>query len=144
MKCKKRSTLILTNLVNFYKKNINYRPRWLKHLRKTYELSKMSSTQNVGIMRGLRKGSKNIMYFCVEFACATFGPLHHAFTQASLMDIHHNTSFRYILEDDFISSASKVRIYSCLGKGTRLWLIAKPSIHSFYTLYGEIGGMPLC
>ncbi len=50
---------------------------------------------------------------------------------ASLMAIHHNTFFRSILEDDFISSASRARIRSCLGKGARLWLIVKPFIHSF-------------
>ncbi len=51
--------------------------------------------------------------------------------QASLMDILHNTCFRSILEDDSISSASKTRICSCLGKEARLWLIARPSIRSF-------------
>jgi hypothetical protein len=27
------------------------------------------------------KGIEKIVYSCVDFACATFGPLHHAFTQ---------------------------------------------------------------
>ncbi len=39
--------------------------------------------------------------------------------QTSLMDFHHNTSFRSILEDDSISLASKAHICSCLGKGAR-------------------------
>jgi len=52
--------------------------------------------------------------------------------QASLMDIHHDTSFKSILEDDSISSTSKVRIRSCLGKGARLWLVVRPSIYSFH------------
>jgi hypothetical protein len=51
------------------------------------------------------------------------------------MDIHQDTSFRSILEDDSISFASKARICFCLGKGVGLWLIAKPSICSFRTLY---------
>jgi len=60
MKCKKRSTLILTIIVDLYKNKINYRPRWLKHIKKAYELSKMSNTQNVGIVRGVRKGFKKL------------------------------------------------------------------------------------
>jgi hypothetical protein len=48
-----------------------------------------------------------------------------------LMDIHHDTSLRSILEDDSISLASKAHICSCSGKGAGLWLIIKPSIHSF-------------
>jgi len=43
----------------------------------------------------------------------------------------HNTSLRSILEDDSISSTSRTRICSCLGKGARLWLVTKPSIYSF-------------
>ncbi len=50
---------------------------------------------------------------------------------ASLMDIHHNTSLRFILEDDSISLAFRARICSCLGKGVRLWLVANPFIYSF-------------
>jgi hypothetical protein len=50
---------------------------------------------------------------------------------ASLMDIHHNKSFRSILEDDSISLASKAHIRFCSGKGARLRLIARPSIHLF-------------
>jgi hypothetical protein len=42
---------------------------------------------------------------------------------ASLMDINHDTFLKSILEDDFIFSASKVHIHSCLGKGAGLWLI---------------------
>jgi len=51
--------------------------------------------------------------------------------QVFLMDNHHDTSFRFILEDDSISLASRAHICSCLGKGARLWLIARPSIHLF-------------
>ncbi len=52
--------------------------------------------------------------------------------QVSLMDTHHDTSFRSILEDDSISLASKACICSCLGKGARLWLIIRPFICSFH------------
>jgi hypothetical protein len=52
--------------------------------------------------------------------------------QVSLMDIHHDTSLMSILEDDFISSSFRIRIRSCLGKGARLWLIAKPYICSLH------------
>jgi len=48
--------------------------------------------------------------------------------QAFFMDIHNNTSFRSILENDFISFTSKSSIRSCLNKGMGLWLIVKPSI----------------
>jgi hypothetical protein len=48
------------------------------------------------------------------------------------MNFHHNTSFRFILEDNSISLASKAYICSCLGKGTRLWLVVKPSICLFH------------
>jgi len=51
---------------------------------------------------------------------------------ASLMDIHHNTSFRSILKDDSISLAFKTHIRSCLTKRARLWLVVKPSIYLFY------------
>jgi hypothetical protein len=47
------------------------------------------------------------------------------------MDIHHDTSFRSILEDDSISLALRAHIYFCLSKGARLWLVVRPSIHSF-------------
>jgi len=36
--------------------------------------------------------------------------------QASLMDIHHDTSFRSILEDDSISLTFRARICSCASK----------------------------
>jgi hypothetical protein len=52
--------------------------------------------------------------------------------QAPYMDIHHDTSFWSILEDDSIPSASKVRIHSYSGKGMGLWLIARPFICSFH------------
>jgi hypothetical protein len=52
--------------------------------------------------------------------------------QASLMDIHHDTSFKFILEDDSISSTSKVHIHFCLGKGVRLWVVARLFICSFH------------
>ncbi len=48
--------------------------------------------------------------------------------QTSLMDIHHDTSLRSILEDDSISS---YHICSCSSKGPWLWLVAKPFICSF-------------
>ncbi len=61
--------------------------------------------------------------------------------QAPLTDIHHNTSFKPILEDDSISSVCRTYICFCLGKGPMgLWLIARPSIclffiaHSTFTL----------
>jgi hypothetical protein len=41
----------------------------------------------------------------------------------SLMDFHHDTSFRSILEDDSISLTFKIHIHSCLGKGVGLWLV---------------------
>jgi hypothetical protein len=47
------------------------------------------------------------------------------------MDIHHDTPFKSILEDDFISLAFKAHIRFCSGKGVGLWLIARPSIRSF-------------
>ncbi len=56
------------------------------------------------------------------------------------MDIHHDTSFRSILEDDSISSASKTHIHFFSGKGAGLWLVIRPSIclfhipHSTFTL----------
>jgi hypothetical protein len=48
------------------------------------------------------------------------------------MDIQHNTSFKSILEDDSIPSTSKAHIHSCSSKGARLWLVVRPSIHSFH------------
>jgi hypothetical protein len=50
---------------------------------------------------------------------------------ASLMDFHHDTSLKFILEDDSISLASRTCICSCSNKGARLWLVARPSICSF-------------
>ncbi len=35
------------------------------------------------------------------------------------------------MEDDFISSASRARIHSRLGKGARLWSVVMSSIHLF-------------
>jgi hypothetical protein len=49
----------------------------------------------------------------------------------SLMDIHHDTSFRSILEDDSISLASGIHICSCSDKRVGLLLIIRPSIRSF-------------
>jgi hypothetical protein len=40
--------------------------------------------------------------------------------QAFLMDIHHDTFFRSILEDDSISLASRAHVHFCLGKGVVL------------------------
>jgi hypothetical protein len=48
------------------------------------------------------------------------------------MNIHHDSSFRSILEDDSISSTSKAHICSCSGKGAGLWLIVKPYICLFH------------
>ncbi len=47
------------------------------------------------------------------------------------MDIHHDTSLKFILEDNSISSTSKACICSYSGKGAGLWLVTKPYIHSF-------------
>jgi hypothetical protein len=47
------------------------------------------------------------------------------------MDFHHNTSLRFILEDDSISLTFRARICSCLGKGAGRWLVAKPFILLF-------------
>ncbi len=53
--------------------------------------------------------------------------------QIYIFDGHpHDTSFRSILEDDFISFISRTHICFCSGKGARLWLFATPSIHLFY------------
>jgi hypothetical protein len=50
--------------------------------------------------------------------------------QAFLMDIHHDTSFKFILEDDSISSASRAHIRSSSCKGVGLWLVVNHlSIH---------------
>jgi len=48
------------------------------------------------------------------------------------MDIHHDTSFRSILEDDSISSTFKTHICNCSSKGVGLWLIVRPSICLFH------------
>jgi len=47
------------------------------------------------------------------------------------MDIHHDTSLKFVLEDDSIPSTSRARICYCLGKGVGLWLVVRPSICSF-------------
>jgi hypothetical protein len=47
------------------------------------------------------------------------------------MDIHHDTSLRFILDDDSISSTSRTHIHSCSGKGARPWLVVRPFICSF-------------
>jgi len=67
------------------------------------------------------------MHFSFESLEVTNAPNVHA----TLMDIHHDTSLRSILEDDSISLASRACICFCLGKGARLWLVVKPSIYSF-------------
>jgi hypothetical protein len=46
--------------------------------------------------------------------------------------MHHNTSFKSILEDGSISLTSRARIHFSLGKGARLWLVARPSIRPFH------------
>jgi hypothetical protein len=45
-----------------------------------------------------------------------------------LMNIHHNTSLKFILEDDSISSTSRPHICFYSSKGARLWLVIRPSI----------------
>jgi hypothetical protein len=52
--------------------------------------------------------------------------------QIFLMDIHHDTSFKTILEDDSISLASKACISFCSSKGVGLWLIVTSFIRLFY------------
>jgi len=47
------------------------------------------------------------------------------------MDIHHNTFFRSILENDSICLTSKTCIRSYLNKGARLRLITRSSTYSF-------------
>jgi hypothetical protein len=53
------------------------------------------------------------------------------------MDIHHDTSFRSILADDFIFSTSIARIYSCLGQEQSYgWLWGHLFIHfTSHTLF---------
>jgi hypothetical protein len=48
------------------------------------------------------------------------------------MDIHQDTSLKSILENESISLTFKTHIHFCLRKGTRLWLVVRPSIHSFH------------
>jgi hypothetical protein len=67
------------------------------------------------------------MHHSFESLVVTNAPSLHA----SLMDIHHNTSFSFILEDDSISSTSKTCIRFGASKGAGLWLIAKPFIYLF-------------
>jgi len=52
--------------------------------------------------------------------------------QTSLINIHHDTFLRSILEDDFISLISRTRIHFCLGKRARQWLVARPYFYSFH------------
>jgi hypothetical protein len=63
--------------------------------------------------------------------------------QASLMDIHHDTSLKSILEDDYISLTSKTHIRLYSHKGARLWLVIRPSIHSFHIAH-SIFTLTLC
>jgi hypothetical protein len=50
--------------------------------------------------------------------------------QASLMDIHHYTSLRSILEDDFVSSTSRIRIVFVQARGQGYgWLLGHLSVH---------------
>jgi hypothetical protein len=46
---------------------------------------------------------------------------------AYLMDTHHDTSFRSILEDDFISLTSRAHICSY----SKIWLVVRPSMRFF-------------
>jgi len=63
----------------------------------------------------------------------TSAPSLHAY----LMDIHHDTSLRFIFEDDSIFLASRTHIRFCLGKGAGLWLVVRPFIVRFasHTLF---------
>ncbi len=63
--------------------------------------------------------------------------------QASLMHIHHDTSLKSLLEDDSISSTSKVHICYCSSRGVGLWLIVRPSIRSFHITHSAFFSM-LC
>jgi hypothetical protein len=60
---------------------------------------------------------------------------------ASLMDIHHDASFRDILEDDSISLTSKASIHFCLGNGAGLRLVVKPFIYSFCIAHSTFTSM---
>jgi hypothetical protein len=51
---------------------------------------------------------------------------------ASLMGIYHNTSLRYILKDDSISSTSRACICSCSSKRAGLWFVVRPSMCLFW------------
>ncbi len=61
--------------------------------------------------------------------------------QASLMDIHHDTSFRSILEDDSISLTFRALTRFCQSKGAKLWLVARPFIHSFHIAHSSFTSM---
>ncbi len=50
---------------------------------------------------------------------------------AFLMDFHHDTPFRSILEDDSIPLTSRTCIHFCSSKGARLWLVVRSSICLF-------------
>ncbi len=57
--------------------------------------------------------------------------------QASLMNFHHDTSLRSILENDSISSSSRAHICSCSGKGNKA-MVGCQAIYLFilhHTLY---------
>jgi hypothetical protein len=66
-----------------------------------------------------------VMHPSFESLVITNAPSSHAF----FMDIHHDTLFKFILEDDSIYSTSKTRIRFCSNKGAGLWLIIRPSIY---------------
>jgi hypothetical protein len=54
---------------------------------------------------------------------------------ASLMDIHYDTSIKFILEDNSIPLASRTCIRSCSSKGARLWLVVRPFIYIFHVAH---------
>jgi hypothetical protein len=56
----------------------------LKHLKKSYELKKKEYNTKWWNYERANKGIEKIVYSSVHFACATFGPLHHIFTQKYL------------------------------------------------------------
>jgi hypothetical protein len=68
------------------------------------------------------------MHLSFESLVITHAPNLHA----SLMDVHHNTSLRSILEDDSISSTCRTHIHFFSNKWARLWWVVRPSICSFH------------
>jgi hypothetical protein len=57
------------------------------------------------------------------------------------MDVHHDTSFKFILEVDSISLTFRACIGFFFSKGVRLWLVVKPSICSFHITHSNFTSM---